>query len=136
MLDPEAISFAPPPTGPGLAARITEHWRLWRQHRRWVGEIADAASLGRLDGILNDVSMTRAELDLLIAGPADAGRQLDQMAAAEGADLRRLRPEDLRQASWTCIHCEKRAPCKRWLRCGIWDGKGDPRCPNAALLRH
>ena len=136
MLDPDTIAFSPPIAGPGLTARIAEYWRLWRQHRRWVGEIADAAALGRLDGMLNDLAMTRAELDLLIAAPADAGRQLEQMAEAEQADLHALSPDTLREASWTCIRCEKRAPCRRWLRTGVWDGRGDPRCPNAALLRH
>jgi hypothetical protein len=66
--------------------------------------------------------------------PADAGGQFEIMAAAAQADLRRRRPEVLREAMWVCARCASRVPCKRWLRTGTWNYSGDPRCPNAALL--
>jgi hypothetical protein len=120
----------------GALARFAERWRLWRERRRWVGEIADAAALGRLDGMLDDLAVTRADLNVLMKGPADAGRQFVTLAEARHVDLCRIPPEALREASWKCIRCEIRAPCKRWLRTGTWDYDGDPRCPNAALLRN
>ncbi len=119
----------------GAAARLAERWRLWRERRRWIGEMRDAAALGRLEGLLHDIGITHAELDFLIDGPADAGRQFEQLAAAEHVDLSGLAPEVLRDAMWKCIRCSCREPCKRWLESGIWDYEGDPRCPNAALLR-
>ncbi len=98
--------------------------------------MAHAAALGRLDGILNDVGLTHAELNFLIAAPADAGRQFDHLAEMEGVDVHQLAPEVLREATWKCLRCPLRRPCKHWLRAGVWDGDGDTRCPNAALLHH
>lgn len=136
MLDPDAIAFAPAPAAPGLAARLAERWRYWRERRRWVGEMTDAGALGHLDDILYDVGITRAELDVLIDGPADLGRQLETFAAMAQIDLRLLDPAVLREAMWKCTRCQCRVPCKRWLRTGIWRDGGDMRCPNAALFRH
>jgi hypothetical protein len=75
--------------------------------------------------------MTRGELDFMIKGPADAGRQFEALAAATQVDVHRLSPEVLRQATWACMRCACRAPCKRWLRSGVWEYGGDSRCPNA-----
>jgi len=117
-----------------LAGRLTERFRGWRRHRRWVGEMADAAALGRLDELLDDVAMSRADLRFLIDAPDDAGLQFEQFADMAQLDLRQISPEVLREARWVCARCEHRSPCKRWLREGVWDDAGDPRCPNAALL--
>lgn len=129
--------FAAPPARRrvSLAARCRERFRAWRQKRRWVGEMRDAAALGRLDEVLDDVGMTHAELDELIAAPADAGLQFAQMAELQGADLDRIPPARLREAIRKCTRCTSRTACKRWLRDGEWRYDGDPRCPNAALLR-
>ena len=134
MTDPATTALPPIESPRGVAARFIERFRWWRQRRRWIGEMADAAALGRPGEMLDDVGITRAELGFLIKAPADAGRQFETLAAAEEADLRRLRPEVLREAMWVCARCASRVPCKRWLRTGIWNYSGDPRCPNAALL--
>lgn len=119
-----------------MAAQLADRWRLWRQRRRWIAEMQQAAALGRLDDLLHDVGITHAELDALIDAPADAGRQFELLAEMEHADLRQFPPEVRREAEWACIRCDCRAACKRWLNRGVWDYQGDPRCPNAGLLRH
>lgn len=131
----EPFVFLPPLSRAGIAARVAEYWRLWRQRRRWLAEMRNAAALGRLDEVLGDVGITRADLDYLAAAPADAGRQFEELAAIEHGDLRMLAPRVRREAGWTCLRCGSRAACKRWLHSGVWQRDGDPRCPNAALLR-
>lgn len=120
----------------GFAARVTERFRLWRQRRRWMGEMANAAALGRFDDILNDVGITRAELGVMIDAPADAGMQFETFADAAQIDLRHRSPAVLREAMWVCTFCECAEPCKHWLRTGVWRDGADMRCPNAALYRH
>ncbi len=135
-MDPDPITFSDPVPPLHLAGRIAERLRLWRERRRWVHEMAAAATLSRLDDLLNDVELTRAELDRLIDGPSDAGRQLEALAAMAQVDLHDVDAATLREAGWTCAGCRLRSACKGWLRDGIWRGEGDTRCPNAALLRH
>jgi uncharacterized protein YjiS (DUF1127 family) len=135
-MDPDPITFCDPVPPLHLAGRIAERLRLWRERRRWVHEMANAATLGRLDDLLNDVELTRAELDRLIDGPPDAGRQLERLAGLAQVDLHGIDAAALREATWKCARCELRAACRSWLRDGIWRGDGDTRCPNAVLLRH
>ncbi len=135
-LDLAAINPAPAVSSPGLAARCAERFRAWRRKRRWVRELKDAQALGRLDEVLDDIGITRAEMDELMAAPADAGRQFEVMAKLEGVDLAQVDAGALREATWKCVRCDSRAPCKRWMRTGLWSYGGDPRCPNARLWRH
>lgn len=125
-----------PISSPGVAARLFKRWQLWRQRRRWIAEMTEAAALGRLDEILTDIGMTHADLKLLIDAPVDAGQQFEQLAEMEHGELTGLDPSQLREATLICARCECREPCKRWLRTGVWDGDGDQRCPNAALIHH
>jgi uncharacterized protein YjiS (DUF1127 family) len=136
MPDPDPITFCDPIPPLHLAARIAERLRLWREHRRWVRGMEAAATLSSLDHLLNDVELTRAELDRLIGGPPDAGRQLETLAGMARVDLRGIDAAALREATWKCARCANRAACRAWLRDGVWRGDGDTRCPNAALLRH
>jgi uncharacterized protein YjiS (DUF1127 family) len=136
MTSPAAIAVAAPQPARGLALRVAERLRLWRERRRWIGELAGAASLGRLDDTLNDVGITRAELGVLSEAPVDAGRQFETFAEMARIDLRHLDPAVLREAMWVCTRCETRAACRRWLNVGVWRGGGDSRCPNAALFHH
>lgn len=136
-MDPDPITFCDPVPPLRLAGRIAERLRLWRERRRWVREMTTAATLSRLDDLLNDVELTRAELDQLVDGPPDAGRQLERLAAMAEIDLHAIDAATLREATWRCARCQLRTACKGWLRDGIWrGGGGDTRCPNAALLRH
>ena len=136
MTSPAEFAFTAPPATPGFTARLAERWRLWREHRRWIAEMANAATLGNLDDTLHDIGMTRAELATLIEAPPDAGRQFETMAEMAQIDLHHLDPAVLREAMWVCSRCECRAPCKRWLETGVWRGGADTRCPNAALFHH
>ena len=135
-MDPDPITFCDPVPPLHLAARLGERLRLWRERRRWVREIEAAATLSRFDDVLNDVELTRAELERLVDGPPDAGRQLETLAQMARVDLHGIDAATLREASWKCTRCTSRAACKGWLRDGVWRGDGDTRCPNAALLRH
>jgi len=120
----------------GFVAGLAERFRYWRERRRWIGEMANAASLDRVEAVLEDLGLTRSELDFLMNGPADAGRQIEALAEAAGVDLARLDAAALREAMWTCTRCATREACKRWLRGEGWQADGDSRCPNAALLKH
>lgn len=131
----DPVAPFPSPSAPGVLARMAERWRQHRRRNRWVREMANVASLGRLDDVLCDVALTRSELGSLINGRPDAGSQFEKLARMENVDLSRERPETLREAMWNCARCPCRAPCDHWLRTGEWTGDGDTRCPNAALLR-
>ena len=122
------------PMLPGWAAELAGRWRLWRQKRRWIGEMKGAVALDGVEGVLHDIGITRAELDLVVDSPADAGTQFQQMAEMSGIDLQRIEAAALREAVLKCTSCERREPCKRWLRSGVWRDGVDMRCPNAALF--
>ncbi|MBV9824530.1 MAG: hypothetical protein JO001_02445 [Alphaproteobacteria bacterium] len=124
--------------GAGLLTRIGERWRLWRECRRMLAELRSVAPRGPVDReFLRDIGVTQAELDELAAGPLAAGRQFEALAAVERVDLHAIRPRELREAYWACVHCECREPCKQWLQTGTWNHDGDSRCPNSELLhRH
>ncbi|HEV2335293.1 MAG TPA: hypothetical protein VGS13_07340 [Stellaceae bacterium] len=136
MTSPIEFAVAAPLTARGLTARLAERLRRWRQHRRWIGDMANAAALGSLDDTLNDVGLTRTELDTLIEAPEDAGTQFETLAEMARVDLHKLDPAVLREASWVCRRCEARAPCTGWLRTGVWRSGVDMRCPNAAIFHH
>jgi uncharacterized protein YjiS (DUF1127 family) len=133
-------TFASPssscPTARGLADVVAERIRNWRQQRRWKAEVADLASLGRLDDFLKDTALSRADLRYLARAPADAGTQIEVMAQIAGVDLAALPPETRREAEWVCARCACREPCKQWLRTGQWADGDDTRCPNAGLFHH
>ena len=65
-----------------------------------------------------------------------AGVPFETLAAMAGVDIRQLDPAVLREAMGKCARCASRRACRRWLRTGTFQYAGDPRCPNAALLRH
>ena len=64
-----------------------------------------------------------------------AGVPFETLAEMAGGDIHQLDPTVLREAVGKCAHCATRKACRRWLRTGIFQYTGDPRCPNAALLR-
>jgi hypothetical protein len=59
----------------------------------------------------------------------------ETLAEMVGVDTRQLDPAVLSEAMGKCARCATRKACRRWLRTGIFQYAGDPRCPNAALLR-
>ena len=134
-MSPAPIAFAPPLPSRGLGERLVERYVDWRRKRRWIAELHEAAALGRLDDVLDDIGLTHEQLDRLIDAPADAGQQFETLAAMAHIDLHHLPPETLREAMWTCVNCACREACKRWLDTGEWRDSEDSRCPNAALFR-
>ena len=120
----------------GFVAELMRRFGYWRERRRWIAEMAGVASLGRPGSILTDIGLNHAQLDVLMTGRVDAGRQLEAMAAGMGAALEHVSPAVLRDAEWTCTVCPKGPACAHWLRNGEWVGDGDQRCPNEPLLRH
>src|SRR6266702_156943 len=68
--------------------------------------------------------------------PCRRGREFATWAKMHGFDIGQLDPALLRAAVETCAHCSCRKARRRWLRTGVFEHAGDPRCPNAALLRH
>ena len=125
-----------PPSQPltEFFAALAERFHYWRERRRWIAEMTRAAALGHAGSILSDLGLNRAQLDVLMTGPVDAGRQFEPMAKAAGASLDAVPPAVLRDAEWSCTVCEHRRACAHWLRSGEWTD-GDTRCPNADLLR-
>ena len=119
----------------GFFADLAQRFAYWRERRRWIAEMTNVASLGRPGAILADIGLGRAQLDVLMTGPVDAGRQLGAMAAGMGAALQHVPPSVLRDAEWTCTVCPNGKACAHWLRNGEWVGDGDSRCPNEAVLR-
>ena len=135
MVFPAELNFDPPAPPRHFVARVADRYRCWRRKRRFVADMQKAAALSRFDDLLADIGLSRAELDELMAAPADAGCEFEIMARMEGLDPDRMHPEALREAMRTCMRCPGRVACKRWLRTGEWRHDGDPRCPNAALFR-
>jgi hypothetical protein len=63
------------------------------------------------------------------------GREFETLAKMHGVDIDQLDPVLMREAIGRCAQCSCRKACRRWLRTGVFQYRGDPRCPNAALLR-
>jgi len=68
--------------------------------------------------------------------PCRRGREFEILAKMHGCDIAQVDPAVLRDAAETCARCACRKACRRWLRTGVFEYAGDPRCPNVALLRH
>ena len=133
---PAEIYLDNPPIPPSrFAASCLARLRGWRRKRRWAREMANAAALGRLDEILADVGMTRTEWEELMTEPEPAGLQFESMTDMLGVRREKLPPAVVHDAMRVCGRCECQSACKRWLSTGRWAYDGDPRCPNAKLLR-
>lgn len=64
------------------------------------------------------------------------GRQFETFIEMQGIALDELDPAVRREAAERCASCASRKACRRWLRTGLFAYDGDPRCPNAGLMRH
>lgn len=136
MLWHAGFAAASPMAEFSLWRRVMERVHGWRRKQRWIGELKNAVQLGRLDDTLNNVGITRAELELIVNAPNDAGNEFGTFAELAHTAFGRLDPAARRQAAWVCIHCRRRIACKRWLRTGVWRGDGSEMlCPNAGLFR-
>lgn len=64
--------------------------------------------------------------------PCPADKQFETFTHMLGLKLNVLELATLKPES--CARCVCRKPCRRWLRTGVFNYAGDPRCPSAALL--
>jgi hypothetical protein len=101
-----------------------------RQLRR---ELAFIEANGELDLILADAGLTRAQVDVLIAGSPDARRQLMAMLERLGIAAKAIPAATMREMGWTCTTCTDKRRCREWLADGK-EGEFRAFCPNAALL--
>jgi hypothetical protein len=101
-----------------------------RQLRR---EFAVIDSNGELDAILADAGLTRAQIDVLVAGSPDARRQLMAMLDRLGIVTKAVPAATMREMGWTCTTCTDKKRCRKWLADGE-EGEFRVFCPNAAVL--
>jgi hypothetical protein len=66
--------------------------------------------------------------------PCPAGKQFETYTQMQAVELNQLEPTAMKRAVETCTDCACRKACRQWLRTGVFNYAGDPRCPNAALL--
>jgi hypothetical protein len=60
--------------------------------------------------------------------------EIETYARMQGFDLSRIGPATLNGARQRCSGCACRKACRRWLRTGVFNYSGDPRCLNRSLL--
>lgn len=101
-----------------------------RQLRR---ELAFIEANGELDLILADAGLTRAQIDVLVAGSPDARRQLMAMLERLRIAAKAVPAATMREMGWTCTTCTDKRRCREWLAGGE-EGEFRAFCPNAALL--
>jgi hypothetical protein len=65
-----------------------------------------------------------------------SGKQFERFMQLQGVDREHLDPAALQKAAERCTRCACRKACRHWLRTGAFAYAGDPRCPNAGLLRN
>ncbi len=65
-----------------------------------------------------------------------ADRVFQVWAEMQGVDVNQLGPAVLYVAVERCRRYACRKACRRWVRTGVFQYAGDPRCPNAVLLHH
>jgi hypothetical protein len=80
--------------------------------------------------------LTHADHTVRHKRPCSAGKQFEVSREMQGLSPNQSEPAALKQAAESCIHCACRKACRHWLRTGVFDYAGDPRCPNAALLHN
>jgi len=68
--------------------------------------------------------------------PCPVGKQFEILREMQGLGPDRCEPAAQKLAAESCIHCACRKACRQWLRTGVFNYEGDPRCPNAALLHN
>ena len=104
----------------------------WRRRSAFRQEIAALERAGTLDAILEDLGLSRWEMDKVADGFPEAERLLPNMANRRGIDLGKVEADSLYELRHTCSICAKHRACRRFLAAG---GEGDASfCPNSALF--
>ena len=96
-------------------------------------ELAKLDRHGKLDTILEDIGITRAELNIMARGYPEADRLLPTMAYRLGIALDEIDAHSLHALKHTCVLCQSHRKCRRWLASGRREG-AERFCPNHPLL--
>lgn len=104
-------------------------------------EFIDLDRRGSLDAVLDDIGLTRPELDRIVRGYPKAGRLLPMMAKRLGIDINKLDPRSRYQLGQSCAMCVSHSRCQRWLsKAPAESTENKEFCPNAdvfeAILAH
>jgi len=98
-------------------------------------ELADLDRRGGLDAVLEDIGITRPEMEKIVGGHPVSGRLLASMAKRLGVDLEKLNPRTRYELGRSCSLCSSHRHCRHWLdEAGATSTDYEEFCPNAALL--
>ena len=132
-LEQTTLSGGPSPWLNAAIARLESIKRFvfdWRRRSAFRQEIAQLDNSGNLDAILDDLGLSRWEIDKVVRGYPEADRLLPNMASCRGIDLGKLEPHTLFELRHACALCEAHRACRRFLAEG---GEGEASfCPNRA----
>lgn len=95
-------------------------------------EIAAMDRAGTLDAILDDLGLTRWEIEQIVRQYPEADQLLPTMAYHLGIDLDKAEPQTLYSLRHTCSLCDAHRPCRQFLA----HGGSEPAafCPNAKVF--
>jgi hypothetical protein len=110
--------------------------------RRWWSDRAEARTyeaLGRdgREALARDVGIQEEILDRIVARGSRAGEELKRLLKAvylDPQELRRTRPNAMRQMQTTCAACSVAKQCRRDLDRGVARVAYGTYCPNAELI--
>lgn len=133
-IPPEPVP-AHPQDGLGhLAERAAAAYHAVRERARLRHELEALDRNGDLDRVLAEASMTRGEIEPMLANYPGSAHALDAMAARLGVtEALRHDPETTRDMAHACTVCAEQGRCRHWLESGATEGYQE-FCPNAALL--
>lgn len=122
-----------------LVARLISALDDWREREQLRRELAALAANGELDGVLEEIGVSRGQLPLLLARRLSAAPRLDPMIQRLGLDRAALRATgELREAEWRCLQCQTWRQCESWLAADqLGDGFASfcPNTPTFELVR-
>ncbi|HWE75667.1 MAG TPA: DUF6455 family protein [Stellaceae bacterium] len=103
-----------------------------RRRHAFRGELAALDRLGLLDALLDDLGITRWELNKAARSYPEAERLLQSMAYHCDVALDALDSHVRDELRQTCALCDSHRACRRFLAAG--GGDSSFYCPNAALF--
>ncbi len=133
-LEQSTLSGGPSPWTNAAIAGLDSIKRFvsdWRRRSAFRHEIAQLDHSGNLDSILDDLGLSRWEVDRVVRGYPEADRLLPNMAKRRGIDLDKLEPHTLFELRHTCALCGEHRACRRFLAAEGEEGEAG-FCPNRA----
>ncbi len=134
--------FDAPPQKTGLNGVIARQFAGVRQffsdfvkRSALRAELAELDRRGGLDAVLEDIGITRPEMEKIVGGHPISGRLLSAMAKRLGVDIEKLNPRTRYELGRSCALCSTRRRCRHWLdEASVTSTEYEEFCPNAALL--